>query len=37
MSEDTSCAEGVGFEPTDPVRSMVFETIRFGRSRIPPW
>ena len=29
-------AEGVGFEPTVPGGTMVFETIRFGRSRIPP-
>ena len=32
-----SCrAEGVGFEPTEPGGSTVFETVRFGRSRIPP-
>src|SRR6476469_2865069 len=31
-----SVAEGVGFEPTVPGGTMVFETIRFGRSRIPP-
>src|SRR5215471_12496322 len=30
-------AEGVGFEPTVGCPTMVFETIRFGRSRIPPW
>src|SRR5256885_16173589 len=29
-------AEGVGFEPTEPGGSTVFETVRFGRSRIPP-
>src|SRR5207237_7081983 len=29
-------AEGVGFEPTVTCATMVFETIRFGRSRIPP-
>ena len=29
-------AEGVGFEPTVGCPTMVFETIRFGRSRIPP-
>src|SRR5262249_5677350 len=29
-------AEGVGFEPTVACATMVFETIRFGRSRIPP-
>jgi hypothetical protein len=26
----------VGFEPTEPGGSTVFETVRFGRSRIPP-
>ena len=31
-----SVAEGVGFEPTVGCPTMVFETIRFGRSRIPP-
>ena len=29
-------AEGVGFEPTVGCPTMVFETIRFGRSRTPP-
>src|SRR5437660_8143668 len=29
-------AEGVGFEPTVPGGTTVFETVRFGRSRIPP-
>src|ERR1700761_6339468 len=29
-------AEEGGFEPTDPCRSTVFETVRFGRSRTPP-
>ena len=29
-------AEGVGFEPTVTCATMVFETIRFGRSRTPP-
>ncbi len=29
-------AEGVGFEPTVPCDTPVFETVRFGRSRIPP-
>jgi site-specific DNA recombinase len=29
-------AEGVGFEPTVPGGTTVFETARFGRSRIPP-
>src|SRR5437870_7930875 len=29
-------AEGVGFEPTVPEGTTVFETVRFGRSRIPP-
>jgi hypothetical protein len=32
----TFMAEGVGFEPTVTCATMVFETIRFGRSRIPP-
>src|SRR5439155_13429696 len=31
-----SSAEGVGFEPTVPEGTTVFETVRFGRSRIPP-
>ena len=31
-----SLAEGVGFEPTVGCPTMVFETIRFGRSRTPP-
>ena len=30
-------AEEVGFEPTVPVDTAVFETARFGRSRTPPW
>ncbi len=29
-------AEGVGFEPTVPCDTTVFETVRFVRSRIPP-
>src|ERR1700677_2518891 len=29
-------AEEVGFEPTVPVDTAVFETARFGRSRTPP-
>src|SRR5580658_4465712 len=29
-------AEEVGFEPTVPCRTTVFETVRFGRSRTPP-
>src|SRR4051794_15273092 len=29
-------AEGLGFEPRVGCPTMVFETIRFGRSRIPP-
>src|SRR5436305_2696629 len=29
-------AEGVGFEPTVACATTVFETVRFGRSRIPP-
>ena len=29
-------AEGLGFEPRVTCATMVFETIRFGRSRIPP-
>ena len=29
-------AEGVGFEPTVPCDTTVFETVRFGHSRIPP-
>ena len=29
-------AEGVGFEPTVPGGTTVFETVRFGRSRTPP-
>ncbi len=29
-------AEGVGFEPTVPFDTTVFETVRFVRSRIPP-
>src|SRR3954467_13891843 len=35
-SSDEHVAEGVGFEPTVTCATMVFETIRFGRSRIPP-
>ncbi len=31
-----SLAEEVGFEPTVPVDTAVFETARFGRSRTPP-
>jgi hypothetical protein len=31
-----SLAEGVGFEPTEARASMVFKTIPFGRSGIPP-
>ncbi len=31
-----SMAEGVGFEPTVPFDTTVFETVRFVRSRIPP-
>src|SRR5215211_5359023 len=31
-----TCAEGVGFEPTEACASMVFKTIPFGRSGIPP-
>ena len=33
---DTRVAEGLGFEPRVTCATMVFETIRFGRSRIPP-
>ena len=29
-------AERVGFEPTVPFRTTVFETVRFGRSRTSP-
>ena len=29
-------AEGVGFEPTVPCDTAVFETARFGHSRTPP-
>src|SRR2546421_11968777 len=29
-------AEGVGFEPTEACASMIFKTIPFGRSGIPP-
>ncbi len=29
-------AEGEGFEPPEPCGSMVFKTIPFGRSGIPP-
>ena len=29
-------AEGVGFEPTVPCDTTVFETARFGHSRTPP-
>ena len=29
-------AERVGFEPTEPCSSTVFETVRFGRSRTSP-
>ena len=32
----TPMAEGVGFEPTVPCDTTVFETVRFVRSRIPP-
>ena len=32
----SSVAEGLGFEPRVTCATMVFETIRFGRSRIPP-
>src|SRR5947209_20105728 len=34
--ENGSGAEGVGFEPTVACATTVFETVRFGRSRIPP-
>ena len=39
MTEVTrfALAEEVGFEPTVPVDTAVFETARFGRSRTPPW
>ena len=30
-------AERVGFEPTVPFRTTVFETVRFGRSRTSPF
>ena len=36
MSRDITTAEGVGFEPTVPCDTTVFETVRFVRSRIPP-
>ena len=38
MTEVTrfALAEEVGFEPTVPVDTAVFETARFGRSRTPP-
>ena len=35
LNDDYS-AEGVGFEPTVPCDTTVFETVRFGHSRIPP-
>ena len=34
--EYANLAEGVGFEPTVPCDTTVFETVRFVRSRIPP-
>ena len=36
FSHPFSLAEEVGFEPTVPVDTAVFETARFGRSRTPP-
>ena len=36
LAGTTSRAEGVGFEPTVPCDTAVFETARFGHSRIPP-
>ena len=36
MSSKLCVAERVGFEPTVPFRTTVFETVRFGRSRTSP-
>ena len=35
-SSKTSLAEAVGFEPTDPLRSLVFKTSAIDRSAKPP-